>query len=97
MGGSVNLESTKSTKHSYTMYVCTMKWCVIFMFFFLSNIVTCIASVYLAHKGSFNNYVDKMRGGEGSKNVCFCSRSGYKNYPRRRGVGGTDGLKGIFQ
>ena len=25
-----------------------MKWCVIFMFFFLSNIVTCIASVYLA-------------------------------------------------
>ena len=30
--------------------VCTMKWCVIFMFFFLSNIVTCIASVYLAHK-----------------------------------------------
>ena len=35
-------------------------------------------------KGSFNNYVDKMRG-RGSKNVCFCPRSGYKNCPRRGG------------
>ena len=58
------------------------------MFFFLSNIVTCIASVYLAHKGSFNYYVDKMRGeGEGVKNVCFCPRSEYKNCPCRGGRG----------
>ena len=35
-------------------------------------------------KGPFNNYVDKMRG-RGSKNVCFCPRSGYKNCPRRGG------------
>ena len=32
----------------------------------------------LLGKGPFNNYVDKMRG-EGSKNVCFCPPSGYKN------------------
>ena len=38
--------------------------------------------------GPFNNYVDKMRGGRGSKNSCCCPRSGYKNCPRRRGVGG---------
>ena len=25
-------------------------------------------------KGAFNNYVDKVRGGRGSKNVCFCTR-----------------------
>ena len=25
--------------------------------------------------GAFNNYVDKMRGGRGSKNVCFCPLS----------------------
>jgi hypothetical protein len=24
--------------------------------------------------------VDKMRGGRGSKNVCFCPRAGCKNY-----------------
>ena len=35
-------------------------------------------------KGTFNNYVDKMRG-RGSKNVCFCPCSGYKNCPRRGG------------
>ena len=29
------------------------------------------------YKGSFNNYVDEMRGGGASKNVCFCPRSGY--------------------
>ena len=33
-------------------------------------------------KGSFNNYVNKMRG-RGSKNVCFCQRSGCKNCPHR--------------
>jgi hypothetical protein len=27
-------------------------------------------------------------GGRGSKNVCFCPRSGYKNCPRRGGGGG---------
>ena len=37
--------------------------------------------------GPFNNYVDKMRGGWGSKNSCFYPRSGYKNCPRRRGGG----------
>ena len=58
--------------------VCTMKWCVIFMFFFLSNIVTCIASVYLAHEGSFNKYVDKMRWGEGVKKSVFVHAQGIK-------------------
>ena len=41
------------------------------------------------HKGPFNNYVDKMRGGggrRGSKNVYFCPRSGFKNCPGRGGV-----------
>ena len=28
-------------------------------------------------KGAFNTFVDKVGGG-GSKNVCFCPRSGYK-------------------
>ena len=37
-------------------------------------------------RGTFNNYVDRMRGGGSSKNVCFCQRSGYKNSPRRGGV-----------
>ena len=37
------------------------------------------------HEGSFNYYVDKMRGGRGSKNVCFCQCSGYKNCQRRGG------------
>ena len=32
-------------------------------------------------KGAFNIYVDKMRGGRGSKNVCFCPRLWYKNCP----------------
>ena len=32
--------------------------------------------------GSFNNYVDKMREGGGSKNVCFCPHLGYKDCPR---------------
>ena len=41
----------------------------------------------LPDKVPFNNYVDKMRG-RGSKNVCFCPRSGYKNCPRR-GAGGV--------
>ena len=37
-------------------------------------------------KGPFNNYVNKMRGGRGSKNVCFCLRSGYKTvHSVRRG------------
>jgi hypothetical protein len=31
--------------------------------------------------------VDKMRGGRGSKNVCFCPRARYKNCPRRGGGG----------
>ena len=31
--------------------------------------------------------MDKMRGGRGSKNVCFCPRSGYKKCPRRGGGG----------
>ena len=35
-------------------------------------------------KGSFNTYVDKMRG-EGVKNVCFCPRSGYKSFPHKGG------------
>jgi hypothetical protein len=38
---------------------------------------------------TFNNYVDKMRGGGCQKNVCFCPRSGYKNCPRRGGGGQT--------
>ena len=38
--------------------------------------------------GPFNNYVDKMRGGGGQKNVCFCPRSEYKNCPR---IGLTNG------
>ena len=38
--------------------------------------------------GPFDNYVDKMREGRGSKNVCFCPRIGYKNCPRRWRVGG---------
>ena len=32
-------------------------------------------------QGPFNNYVDKMREGRGSKNVCFCPSSRYKNCP----------------
>ena len=40
-------------------------------------------------KGSFNNYVDKMRG-EGVKKVCFCPHLGYKNCPRR-GRGSKNG------
>ena len=40
----------------------------------------------LNSKGPFNNYVDKIRGGEGVKNICFCPLSGYKNCPRREGV-----------
>ena len=43
-------------------------------------------NVEMINKGAFRNYMDKMRG-EGSKNVCFCLRSGYKNCPRRRGEG----------
>ena len=31
----------------------------------------------ICNQGGFNNYVDKMSGGRGSKNVCFCPRSGY--------------------
>ena len=40
-----------------------------------------------SHKEPFNNYVDKMRWGEGVKNICFCPRSRYKNCPRK-GRGG---------
>ena len=37
-------------------------------------------------KGAFNNYVGRGQDeGEGSKNVCFCPRSWYKNCPRRGG------------
>ena len=36
--------------------------------------------------GPFNNYVRGQD--EGIKNVCFCPRSEYKNYPRRAGEGG---------
>ena len=35
-------------------------------------------------KGAFNNYVEKMRGGGGQKCIFFCSRSGYKNCPRKK-------------
>ena len=42
------------------------------------------------HKGAFNNYVDKIRG-EGSKNVCFCPRSGYKNVHTGWGGGSKNG------
>ena len=38
--------------------------------------------------GPFNNYIDKMRG---SKNICFCPRSGYKNCPRKGGGGLKNG------
>ena len=41
------------------------------------------------HKGSFNNYVDTMRGG-GGQNCLFLSRSGCKNCPHRGG-GSKDG------
>ena len=56
------------------------------MFFFLSNIVTCIASVYLAHEGSFNNYVYKMRWGKGGvqKMSVFVHAQGIKTVYVRR-------------
>ena len=51
-------------------------------------IITCMMTDWVKSKpvlgkGPFNNYVDKMRGGRGSKNVCFYPHSGYKNCPRR--------------
>ena len=49
------------------------------------NMFVCMQYKEQCSKGPFNNYVDKMREGRGSKNVCFCPRSGYRNCPRRGG------------
>ena len=45
-----------------------------------------ICSISLCILRPIHNYLNKMKGGRGSKNVFFCSRSGYKNCPRGGGV-----------
>ena len=44
----------------------------------LKSLLLILLLIYMKSKGPFNNYVAKMSGGRGSKNVCFCPRSGYQ-------------------
>ena len=46
--------------------------------------------MYILHKGAFNNYVDKMRGGGGQKMSVFVHAQGIKTVHAGRG-GGKNG------
>jgi hypothetical protein len=79
----------------FTIHISYIKWLqpsiLLPMFLSLHDITSwflLLKTYELLRRGSFNNYVDKMRGEGVKKCKFFCPRSGYKNCPRREGGGG---------